>query len=380
MKVRLDIDTNTFVRFWLVVIGFGLAGMMIYSAREALFIVGAAMFFALALSGPVARLAKVFPSKSRLGGTALAYTLIVLILSLVVWFVIPPLVQQSAKFAATIPAIADNVNEQWHGLRDFIETNNLQPQVDSALESVKDQSAKWATDAGANIIGSVGSVASTLVSVFLVIVLSFLMLLEGPTWTKRIWSVYKDKQKMREHRRIASRITSVITGYVTGQLTVSAIGAAAAGLAVFLLSFIFPIPANLAMPTILLTFVLSLIPMFGATLAGALVGILLLLNNLTAAVIYVIYFIIYQQIENNFISPVIQAKKVELSALIVLIAVTIGVYIGGMLGGIIAIPIAGTIKVLIEEYLAHRSGGDSGPKTSIVEAEKGELKKRIAKV
>ena len=380
MKVRLDIDTNTFVRFWLVVIGFGLAGMMIFSAREALFIVGAAMFFALALSGPVARLAKVLPGKSRLGGTALAYTLIVLILSLVVWFVIPPLVQQSAKFAATIPAIADNVNEQWHGLRDFIETNNLQPQVDSALESIKDQSAKWATDAGANIIGSVGSVASTLVSVFLVIVLSFLMLLEGPTWTKRIWSVYKDKQKMREHRRITSRIVSVITGYVTGQLTVSAIGAGAAGLAVFLLSFVFPIPGNLAMPTILLTFVLSLIPMFGATLAGALVGVLLLLNNLTAAVIYVIYFIIYQQIENNFISPIIQAKKVELSALIVLIAVTIGVYVGGVLGGIIAIPIAGTIKVFIEEYLAYRSGGNSKPKANIVKIEKGELKKRIAKV
>ena len=172
MKVRLDVDTNTFVRFWLVVIAFGLVGLMIYSAREALIIIGAAMFLALALNGPVARLARVLPGKSRLGGTALAFTLVILILSAVVWFVIPPLVQQSAKFASTIPSIAENVSTQWHGLPNFIEANNLQPQVDATLENIKEQSAKWATDAGSNIIGSVGSVASSLVSLFLIIVLS----------------------------------------------------------------------------------------------------------------------------------------------------------------------------------------------------------------
>ena len=378
MKVRLDVDTNTFVRFWLVVIAFGLVGLMIYSAREALIIIGAAMFLALALNGPVARLARVLPGKSRLGGTALAFTLVILILSAVVWFVIPPLVQQSAKFASTIPSIAENVSTQWHGLRNFIEANNLQPQVDATLENIKEQSAKWATDAGSNIIGSVGSVASSLVSLFLIIVLSFLMLLEGPMWMERIWSIYKDKQKMREHRRIASRVASVITGYITGQLTVSAIGALAAGSFVFILSFIFPIPANLSMPTILLTFILSLIPMFGATLAGVLVGVLLLFNNATAAIIYGIFFIVYQQIENNFISPAIQAKKVELSALVVLVAVTIGIYVGGMLGGVIAIPIAGTVKVFIEEYLRRRQRSETHESQEVIaRVEKGKLKKQL---
>ena len=194
---------------------------------------------------------------------------------------------------------------------------------------------------------------------------------------RRIWSVYKNKQKMREHRRIVSRIHAVITGYITGQLTVSAIGALAAGSFVFMLSFIFPIPANLSMPTILLTFVLSLIPMFGATLAGVLVGLLLLFNDPTAAIIYGIFFIVYQQIENNFISPTIQAKKVELSALIVLVAVTIGIYVGGVMGGVIAIPIAGSIKVFIEEYF-RRNGRDEVPEAEqekVVQFEKGTVKK-----
>lgn len=352
MKVRIEIDTRTFVRFWLVVIGFGLAGMMIYSAREALVIIGTALFLALALNGPVVKLASYLPGKSRLGGTALAFTSIVLLLGVVIWFVIPPLVQQSAKFAETIPALVDKAGDEWVGVRDFIDRNNLQPQVDNALESIKNQTASWAASVGSNILSSVGSLASFLVSLVLVIVLSFLMLLEGPMWMGRIWKLYEDKVKMERHKKVVTKIHSVVTGYVTGQLTVSAIGAMFAGLCVFIFSlFISDVPANLAMPTILITFVLTLIPMFGSTLAGALVGLLLLFNSVTAAIIYVIYFFIYQQIENNLIVTSIQAKKVELSALAVLVAVTVGLYIGGLAGGVLAIPIAGSIKVLLEEYL-----------------------------
>lgn len=352
MKVRIEIDTTTFVRFWLVVIGFGLAGLMIYSARTALIIIGVAFFLALALNGPVAKLAAAMPGKSRLGGTALAFVSIIVLLSAVVWFVIPPLVEQSAKFAQTIPGLVDQANEQWVGLRDFIDNNNLRPQIDSVLDNIKEQSTTWAASAGANIVNGVGSFTSFMISAFLVIVLSFLMLLEGPMWMQRIWSLYSDKQKMTKHRNIVSRMHSVVTGYVTGQLTISSIGALAAGACVFILSLIFPeVPSNLAMPTILLTFILTLIPMFGSTLAGIAVGLLLLFNNVTAGVIYGIYFIIYQQIENNFIQPTVQARRLDLSALTVLVAVTIGVYVSGVIGGIIAVPIAGSIKVLVEEYL-----------------------------
>lgn len=92
MKVKIEIDTKTFIRFWLVVIGFGLAGLTIYLAQTALVILGTALFLALALNRPVARLAKLIPGKSRLGGTALAFTLLIVFLFCVVWFVVPPIV------------------------------------------------------------------------------------------------------------------------------------------------------------------------------------------------------------------------------------------------------------------------------------------------
>ena len=110
--------------------------------------------------------------------------------------------------------------------------------------------------------------------------------------------------------------------------------------------------------------------MFGATIAGILVALMLILNNVTAAIVYVIFFVIYQQIENNLISPAIQAKKVELSALIILISVTLGVYIAGVFGGIIAIPIAGAIKILLEEYLQSRKAQKKSEKITFEQLKK----------
>ena len=115
--------------------------------------------------------------------------------------------------------------------------------------------------------------------------------------------------------------------------------------------FIPSVPGNLALPTVAIAFTLSLIPMFGATIGGVIVALLLVFNNLTAGIIFAVYFIVYQQIENNFISPTIQSRKLELSALTVLASVTIGLYVFGLAGGIISIPIAGCVKVLLDEYL-----------------------------
>lgn len=157
---------------------------------------------------------------------------------------------------------------------------------------------------------------------------------------------------MLHHKELVSKMYNIVTGYVTGQLAVSGIGAFFAGLTVFILSFIFDVPHNLALPSAAIAFLLSLIPMFGATIGGVLICLLLAFNDLTAALVFAVYFVIYQQIENNFVSPTIQSKTVELSALAVLVSVTVGLYLFGIAGGIISIPIAGSIRVLLEDYLA----------------------------
>jgi predicted PurR-regulated permease PerM len=352
MKVRIEIDTKTFVRFWLVVIGFAFAIIALYSARTALTIIGIALFLALALNGPVSKLARRLPDRSRTLSTAIAFTVVVAVLGAVIFLVVPPIVQQTAKFIESAPTLVRTISEQWQGLGNLIDKYHIQPQVDQAVAAIQADAGKWATSFGRNFISGIGSAMSLFAATLLVLVLTFLMLIEGPRWLERVWGLYKDTEKMETHKKIVRRIHSVVSGYVTGQLTVSGIGSVCAGATVFLLSLFFPeVPANLALPTIAIAFTLSLIPMFGATIAGIIVSLLLMFNSVPAGIIFAVYFMIYQQIENNFISPTIQAKRIELSPLAVLVAVTIGLYMFGIAGGIISIPVAGSLKVLIEEYL-----------------------------
>lgn len=352
MRTRIDIDTQTFVRFWLVVIAFALGLYALNLAATALIILGVSLFLALALSRPVARIAKWLPGKSRVGATALAYVAVLIILGAVITLVIPPIIQQTAKFIENIPAVVDSAISQWQGLQHLVTQYNLASQVDAALASIQSSASSWAGNVGQSVVAGVGSFFSFIAALILVLVLTFLMLVEGPHWMSRLWGLYTNGAKRERHQRIVSRIYHVFTGYVTGQLTVSSIGALFAGLAVFIASLIFPnVPPSLAFPTAAITFILSLIPMFGATIGGVIITALLAFNNIPAAIFYAIFFVVYQQVENNFISPHIQARRIELSALAVLAAVTIGLYMFGVVGGIIAIPIAGSLRVLLDEYL-----------------------------
>ena len=355
MKVRIEIDTSTFVRFWLVVIGFAFAILALYLSKTALIIIGGALFLALALSAPVNKIRSYIPGRSRVAATALAYVAVVVFLGTFLMLVVPPIIDQTSKLAENAPSMVEGFTSQSQQIEDLVNKYNVQPQIDRALENAKNQSTEWAANIGSSVVGSVGSFFSAMAALFIGLVLSFLMLIEGPTFMKKIWNLYDDEEKMNKHKELVKKMHNVVTGYVTGQLSVSGIGGLASGAIVFILSFIFEgVDPELALPAIAISFVLSLIPMFGATIAGVIITILLVINSVPAGIAFLIFFIVYQQIENNLISPAIQSKYVELSPLTVLASVTIGLYLFGLAGGIISIPIAGVIKVLLEEFTSQR--------------------------
>lgn len=359
MKVRIEIDTKTFVRFWLVVIGFAAAILAIYSASTALTIIGVALFLALALNAPVSWLSRHLPGRSRTLSTAIAFLAVIAFLAFVVFLVIPPIVQQTLKFVETAPDTVRTLSSQWGGFGALVEKYHIQPQIDQAVQAAQADVGHWLSGFGRGVISSVGSAMSTFAATLLVIVLTFLMLIEGPSWMQRLWGIYRNKSRMKMHKQLLGRMHTVVSGYVSGQLTVSGIGALSAGATVFLIAQFFrEVPVNLALPTIAICFVLSLIPMFGATIAGVLISVLLAFNNPIAGVVFAIFFVVYQQLENNIISPRIQSKRIELSPLAILVAVTVGLYVFGIAGGIISIPIAGCIKVLVEAYFEHRNHED----------------------
>ena len=98
------------------------------------------------------------------------------------------------------------------------------------------------------------------------------------------------------------------------------------------------------------TAILYLIPMFGQIIGCAIVTILLLFNSPIAALVFAIFYIVYAQVENNLIAPKIQGDSLHLHPVVILIAITIGMDMFGLIGAIIAVPIAGCIRVLLEEY------------------------------
>lgn len=351
MKVRIEIETNTFVRFWLVIIGFLLTGLAIYSARAALMLIAISFFLALALNIPVAYLARRFPGQSRVASTALAFGIVVAILMLFGALVLPLVFEQTMRIVRTVPDLSDNLLKQWRGAGGFINEYNLQSQLDAVLASAQGQLTAGISGIGSSIISSIGSMLEAIASFLLVIVMAFLMLVEGPQWLNKLWGLYRDETRMLHHRGIAEKMYAMVRGYVTGQIIVAAIGAAISGAFVFALSFIFGTPPGLTLPTAAITFILALIPMFGAMISGILISLLLAANDLSAGITFAIYFIIYQQVENNFIIPSIQARTLELSALTIIVAFTIGFYVLGLAGGIVSVPIAASIKVLIDDYM-----------------------------
>ena len=381
MKVKIDIDTKTFILFWIVVIGFLLLGLVIWRAKDALILIFISLFFALALNHPVSKITQALPGskENRVGATAVAYFLIVALLGLFISFVVPTLVEQTSKFVDNLPSLVEGFSGQYSGLENFADKYNLTSYVEQVAVSLQDSFADLSKNIGGMVFNGVNAIARAIFSVFMVLAMAFLMLIEGPDWLRRLWQSYEDKEKMKKHRRIANRMYKSVSAYVNGQLLIALVSGVGGAITVVILSLFFAeVPSNLAIPVGVILSIIGLVPMFGATIAGIIAALIIGFNVPFAGIVFGIYFIIYQQIENNIISPMIQAKTNQLSALLVIVAITIGIYAFGILGALISIPAAACAKILFEEYIS-KSRPKAQPKKDLKDNWIAKLAKNITK-
>lgn len=373
MKVRVNIETRTFIKLALVTLAFAIGVVAIIKARQPLILIGLSLFLALALNPPVNAIAKRLPGRSRVGATAIAYVLVLTFLGGITVMVAPPVIEQTARFARSTPAVIEDLSNQQYIVQNFIDRYELNEAYDNAVENAKNRAAGVAASMGNLIVDGAGSLLNGIVSLIIVVVLAFLMLIEGPSWMKLIWGLYKDQQLLERHRDVVYRMYRVVTGFVNGQMLIAGIAGLSTLVAIVILALMFDFQASLAVPLAVIVALTGFVPMIGATLGAILVSLVLLFNSVPATIIFVAFFIIYQQVENNFISPLVQSKVVDLSALMVLSAVLIGVSVFGIIGGIISIPIAGCIRVILVDYLEHAEGKReaSKAKNSIKKIAKG---------
>ena len=354
MSQRIEVDTKTFVRFWLVILGFGLLALFIWKAMAGLLIVAIAIFLAVALRPLAKKIDNIDKHKDRSSiSSVLAVVIVVVGIALVIALVGPVVVSETARFVGQAPELfADHLGG--NTIQEFGEAIGIENLGEQVVSAVRDFSNSFINNFSNLAMTSVGAIANFLTSSILVIVLTILFMLQGPALMENLWSILAGKDKTAKPakvmRRVVERMADVVAKYVSGQLLVAIIDGVVVATAVLVLSLIFNFSMGLAVPMGLIAMILYLIPMFGPIITCVLVSLLVFFNSTWAALAFAIFYIIYAQIANNVISPKIQGKEMNLPPLVILVAITIGMYTFGLIGTIIAIPIAGCVKVLIEEY------------------------------
>lgn len=362
MARQIEYNTKTFVKFWLIPLIIAAVLFFIYKALTGLVIIGISIFLALALKPLVRKVNNFFTKhfgkdrKHQTASVILAYLIVVLIIGAIVAIVGPVVVNETSKFIQHFPETFEKTFGGWEGINNFgkgIGIEDLHSEIISALNSLSNSMLGLL---GNNLVASVSGIADIVMKIVLVLVITLLLLLEGPELMDMLWqslaSGDENKKPIKVAKQIVHKMSDVVSTYVSRQVIVAMIDGLASGLIVFLLSLFLSIPSSLAIPMGLTTMIFYLIPMFGQFIGGTLVTLILLFSSPVAGLIFAIVYIIYAQIENNIISPKIQGSALNLQPIIILIAITIGMYMFGLLGAIIAIPIAGCIKILIEEYPA----------------------------
>ncbi|MBR2840140.1 AI-2E family transporter [Candidatus Saccharibacteria bacterium] len=355
-----ETDLKTFVKFWLVPLGIIGVLFFLYKALTGLIIIGISILLALALKPLVKKMNWFFnkhfggDKKHETVSAVFAYLIVVLVIGTIVAVVGPVVVNETSKFIQNFPETFEKTFGGWDGINDLGKNFGIADLHSEIVNGFEGISKNLLGFVGNNLVSSVSGAADIIMKVVLILVLTLLFLLEGPAMVdslwRNLWLHGNNEKSTNTVRRVFSRMANVVSTYFSRQVLVAMLDGLVAGLIVFILSLIFGISSSLAIPMGMITMTFYLIPMFGQFIGGTLVTILLFFSEPLAGGIFAIVYISYAQIENNFIAPKIQGDALNLSPLVILCATTIGVYMFGLLGAIIAIPIAGCIRVLIEEY------------------------------
>ena len=328
----------------LVVVGVVLALYLMYLLRQPIGWVLISGFLALALAAPVNFLTE----RMRRGfAISIVYLGLLAIPILLALIIVPPIVTQVDDLARDVPTYAAD-------LREFVSENERLRTIDEDYDitgRIEDEARKLPGRVGdaAGILGDIGlGLVNSIFALVTILVLTAFMLGSGPRWRRGLLSLMPGERAQRLDR-VMKRIASAVAGYVAGAGAIGLI----AGTLTFIVLSILGVP--FAGPLAVLAGFLSLIPLIGATIAAIIIGIVTLFNDFpTDTVVWTVWAIVYQQLENNLVQPQIQKRTVDVQPFVVLVAVLFGSALLGVLGALVAIPVAASIQIVIREWWTWR--------------------------
>jgi predicted PurR-regulated permease PerM len=339
----------------LIVIGIAIAIFVllqiIWNARQVLTWIVIAAFLALALN-PLVDFIQARGVRRRAFASALAFLAAMAVLAALGGTLIPILVAEIDEFAEALPGYVRDLVEG-RGRLGFLQTEyELVDRVEDAVGGL--DLGRLAGVSGAALAVTRG-IITAIVALITIAFLTFFMLLEGPGLVERAYALMSPAAEAR-WRRVGRDIYRTVGGYVTGALTIAFI----AGFFSAVLLALLGIPYALALGV--LAGLLSLVPLAGATITVViLTTIAFLTASVPVAIVILVALVVYQQVENHVLYPLVYSRTVELSPLAILVAVLIGASLGGILGALAAIPVAGTIQVLLRDWLRYRQERSGSP-------------------
>ena len=328
---RQDLPTTaTVFRVVFAAAGAFLILYCLYKVRSVLMLVFVAAFLAVGLDPAVSWL----EDKGVKRGLAVAVVFVGLLLAMVgfVAAVVPPLVEQVTNFATNLPEYIDNLADRNDRIAEYVQENDI---ADKLREAVGNSTSQIGGSLG-TVIGVAGSVLGKIFNALTVIVLTIYFSL---SLSRAREGTLKLVPKTRRERvkELADPILEKIGSYIGGNVSVSII----AGV---------PYPVALA----LWVAIADLIPLVGATVGMIPAVIVAFFMGWPLGVATLVFFLIYQQIENYVIVPRVMTKAIDISPAAVLLAALIGGSLLGFVGALIALPFAAAVKLLAQEVVLPR--------------------------
>jgi predicted PurR-regulated permease PerM len=339
------LSVRDIVRIVLVVVCVAITLYLLWLLRKPISWLLIAIFLAIALSPPVN-----FLNRRMKRGFAIALTYLGLLAVpvLLIALIVPPLITEANNFADNVPRYADDVTE-------YVQKNKRLREINKdydITQKLEEEAKKLPNRLGgaAGTLRDIGfGIVNSLFALITILVMTAFLLSSGRQWTDRFINSRPPEQRERL-RRSRDNLASAVGGYVAGALTIAAI----AGVATYIVLLILGVPFR--GPLAVIAGLFSLIPLVGATIAAVLIGIVTLFENFpTATIVWVIWAIVYQQIENHVIQPQIQKRTVNVQPFITIVAVLFGATLLGVLGALVAIPVAASIQILVREYVDLRT-------------------------
>ncbi|MDX6415307.1 MAG: hypothetical protein QOH23_2717 [Gaiellaceae bacterium] len=317
---------------------------ILWIARHVLSWIFIAIFLALALNPAVDRLERRLKRRGLAAG--IVFLAAVGVIVGIAFLFIPTLVGQINDFAGKVPDYLNDVTKGRGRLGFLQEKYHL---VDKARKALREGGASKLFGISGTALALAKGVVNAVLATVTIAFMTFFMLLEGPRWVESFFGLLAPDSR-RRWRVVGRDIYRTVGGYVTGNLLISLI----AGTLTTIVLLITGVPFAFALG--LIVAILDLIPLAGATIAAIIVGSVAFIHSVPAGIIVVVFFVLYQQVENHVIQPVIYGRTVQLSPLAVLIAVLVGAALAGVLGALAAIPVAGSLQVVFVDWLRHRQG------------------------